>query len=118
MPTYEYECTKCGHHFDVFQPITSKPLRRLATPCGGCGEKTTIRRLISGGGAVLFKGSGFYETDYRSDGYKKAAKAETEGSSEKKSTDKSGESSVKESKPTTTGGDGKSGDSKSSKTTE
>ena len=115
MPTYEYECTKCGHQFDVFQSITAKPLRRMTAPCEGCGKKTEIKRLISGGAAVLFKGSGFYETDYRSEGYKKAAKAESEAASGKKATDTGGESSSKKTEPTVEGGTGKSGDSKPSK---
>ncbi len=76
MPTYDYECTKCGHVFEMLQSITAKPKRKPDEPCAGCGERAPIRRLIGSGGAVLFKGSGFYETDYRSDSYKKAAKAE------------------------------------------
>ena len=75
MPTYEYECTKCGEKFDVFQSIKARPLRRAE--CAGCGVARPVRRLVSAGGAVLFKGSGFYQTDYRSESYKKAAKAET-----------------------------------------
>jgi putative FmdB family regulatory protein len=75
MPTYEYECTKCGEKFDVFQSIKARPLRRAE--CAGCGVARPVRRLVSAGGAVIFKGSGFYQTDYRSEGYKKAAKAET-----------------------------------------
>ena len=118
MPTYEYECNNCGHLFDLFQSITAKPLRRMTTPCEGCGKKSGIKRLISGGAAVLFKGSGFYETDYRSEGYKKAAKADSEAASGKKSTDTSGESSTKETKPSGGKSDGKSGDSKPSKATE
>ncbi len=64
-------------------------------PCEGCGERAKIRRLIGGGGAVLFKGSGFYETDYRSEGYKKAAKAEKDKQSGSSSESKSTESSSK-----------------------
>ncbi len=78
MPTYEYECTKCGEVTEIMQSITAKPKRRPDEPCPGCGERAPIRRMISGGGAVLFKGSGFYETDYRSESYKKAAKADKE----------------------------------------
>lgn len=118
MPTYEYECNNCGHLFELFQPITAKPLRRMTTPCEGCGKKSAIKRLISGGAAVLFKGSGFYETDYRSEGYKKAAKADSEGASDKKSTDTGGESKATDTKPSGGGTDGKSGDSKPSKATE
>lgn len=70
MPTYEYECLKCGHHFDRFQRITGPPLRR----CPKCRGK--VRRQIGTGAGILFKGSGFYTTDYRSESYRKAAKAD------------------------------------------
>ena len=73
MPTYEYECEACGHHFDEFQSMSEEPL----TKCPKCNKKK-LRRLFGTGAAVLFKGSGFYETDYRSESYKSAAKAETE----------------------------------------
>jgi putative FmdB family regulatory protein len=59
MPTYEYECTKCKHVFEEFQKITEKPLLR----CPKCRGK--LRRLISGGVGIIFKGSGFYATDYK-----------------------------------------------------
>ena len=75
MPTYEYECKTCGSVFDVFQSIKSSPLRR--SHCEKCGEIQPVRRLISTGGAVLFKGSGFYQTDYRSESYKEKAKSES-----------------------------------------
>lgn len=78
MPTYEYECTKCGEVFDIFQSIKARPLRRAH--CETCGKVQPVRRLIGTGGAILFKGSGFYETDYRSESYRKAAKAEREKS--------------------------------------
>ncbi len=71
MPTYEYRCRACGHEFEVFQSITARARRK----CPEC-EKNGLERLISGGGAVLFKGTGFYETDYRSSDYKKKAEAE------------------------------------------
>jgi|SRR6516225_2659612 putative FmdB family regulatory protein len=71
MPTYEYICDACDHGFDEFQSITEKPLKK----CPECG-KPKLRRLFGTGAAVLFKGSGFYETDYRSESYKAAAKAE------------------------------------------
>ncbi len=70
MPTYEYECQKCGNRFEVFQSITDEPRKR----CPSC--KGRVQRVISGGAGLLFKGSGFYITDYRSEGYKKAAKAD------------------------------------------
>ena len=75
MPTYEYECKTCGTVFDVFQSIKSSPLRR--SRCEKCGEIQPVRRLISTGGAVLFKGSGFYQTDYRSESYKEKAKSDS-----------------------------------------
>jgi putative FmdB family regulatory protein len=71
MPTYEYACESCGHEFEEFQPITARPLKK----CPQCG-KMKLRRLIGTGGGVIFKGSGFYQTDYRSESYKKAAEAE------------------------------------------
>ncbi len=58
MPTYEYECSECGHHFDKFQNMSDKPL----TVCPACKGK--VQRVVSGGGGVIFKGSGFYATDY------------------------------------------------------
>lgn len=81
MPTYDYECTKCGHVFEMMQSITARPKRTPDQPCEGCGKKAPIRRLMGTGGAILFKGSGFYETDYRSEGYKKAAEAEKKSQS-------------------------------------
>jgi putative FmdB family regulatory protein len=74
MPTYEYQCDACEHGFEEFQSMSEPPL----TKCPKCGKKK-LRRLFGTGAAVLFKGSGFYETDYRSESYKKAAKAEQEG---------------------------------------
>ena len=75
MPTYDYECTKCGHRFEIFQSMTDEPKKR----CPECKGK--VQRLISGGAGIIFKGSGFYQTDYRSDGYKKAAAADSSSSS-------------------------------------
>jgi len=73
MPTYEYQCSQCGHEFEKFQSITAKPTRK----CPKCG-KNTAKRLIGRGGGIIFKGTGFYQTDYRSDNYKKTEKAETQ----------------------------------------
>ena len=73
MPTYEYQCDACQHNFDDFQGINDKPL----TKCPSCG-KNKLRRVFGAGAAVIFKGSGFYQTDYRSESYKSAAKAEQE----------------------------------------
>ena len=77
MPTYEYECNACGHTYEEFQNITAK-LRRKCPKCG----KLRLRRLIGSGGAILFKGSGFYQTDYRSKEYTDQAKADTKPSCE------------------------------------
>lgn len=59
MPTYEYECLNCGHNFEVFQKITDKPIEN----CPRCNKK--VKRLIGSGSGIIFKGSGFYATDYR-----------------------------------------------------
>jgi len=85
MPTYEYLCEGCGHRFDELQSFKDDPLKT----CPKCHEEK-LRRLFGTGGAILFKGSGFYETDYRSDGYKKAAKAEQEASTKTTSTTSNG----------------------------
>ena len=69
MPTYEYRCNACSHQFEEFQSIKAAPLVK----CPRC-EKNKLARLISGGAAIVFKGSGFYQTDYRSESYKKGAK--------------------------------------------
>ncbi len=82
MPTYDYVCERCEHAFEAFHSITAKPLRK----CPECG-KMSLRRLIGTGAGIIFKGSGFYETDYRSDSYKKAAEKEN-GSTKAKSSDK------------------------------
>ena len=81
MPTYAYACENCDHEFDAFQSIKANPLRK----CPKCGERT-LKRLIGTGAGIIFKGSGFYETDYRSDSYKKAA--ESEKGAKGKTTDK------------------------------
>jgi putative FmdB family regulatory protein len=75
MPTYEYECQACQHNFDEFQSILEAPLKK----CPKCG-RPKLQRKFGTGAAVLFKGSGFYQTDYRSESYKAAAKAEQGGS--------------------------------------
>jgi putative FmdB family regulatory protein len=71
MPTYDYLCQDCGHSFEQFQSITAKTLRR----CPKC-KKMKLQRLIGTGAGIIFKGSGFYETDYRSENYKKGKEAE------------------------------------------
>ena len=70
MPTYEYLCDKCGHRFELFQRITDPPRKR----CPKC--RGAVHRLIGGGAGLLFKGDGFYVTDYRSKDYQEKAKAE------------------------------------------
>lgn len=72
MPTYDYQCSACEHAFEAFHSITAQPLKK----CPSCG-KNKLRRLIGTGAALLFKGDGFYITDYRSESYKQAAKAES-----------------------------------------
>ena len=100
MPTYDYECDACEHEFELFQGIND-PVKRKCPECG----KLKLRRLFGTGAAIMFKGSGFYETDYRSDSYKKAAEADKkamseskEKSSDSKSSDKSKRSDSKETK--------------------
>ncbi|HTU25280.1 MAG TPA: zinc ribbon domain-containing protein [Pirellulales bacterium] len=98
MPTYDYVCDACGHKFEHFQSISDKVLKK----CPQC-KKSKLRRLFGTGGAIVFKGSGFYQTDYRSDAYKKAAQAD-KSASESKPGGTKGES----------GGASKSSESKSS----
>jgi putative FmdB family regulatory protein len=85
MPTYEYECTKCGERFELFQSITEPAKKRVAKELKACKCDAAVTRCIGTGAGIIFKGSGFYETDYRSEGYKKAAKAEQEAASGKSS---------------------------------
>ncbi len=98
MPTYDYHCQKCDRTFEIFQSMKDKKLTKC--PDKTCGGK--VERLLGTGAGIIFKGSGFYETDYRSDSYKASAKADSEKAS-------SGGDSKKEKKP---GGAKKSGDSK------
>jgi len=100
MPTYDYECDKCGHKFEKFQSITAPAIRK----CPACG-KMGVRRLIGPGAGVIFKGSGFYSTDYRSESYRKAAAgdkpasatSDSKSSSDSKPADSSGGSSASKS---------------------
>jgi putative FmdB family regulatory protein len=71
MPTYDYKCDACGTQFEKFQSIKADPIKR----CPHCG-KNKVQRLISAGAGLIFKGSGFYITDYRSDSYKESAKSD------------------------------------------
>ncbi|MFM7077209.1 MAG: FmdB family zinc ribbon protein [Planctomycetaceae bacterium] len=77
MPTYDYVCDGCGHAFELFQSMTDS-VKRTCPKC----KKKKLRRLIGAGGAIVFKGSGFYQTDYRSDSYKKGAAADAPAKSE------------------------------------
>ncbi|MGA1979069.1 MAG: zinc ribbon domain-containing protein [Sedimentisphaerales bacterium] len=93
MPTYEYICGNCGHEFEHFQSMTTGPLRK----CPKCG-RNKLKRLIGAGAGVIFKGTGFYETDYRSEGYKKAKESEKKTTA-KDATKKEPETKAKELKP-------------------
>jgi len=75
MPTYQYECVACNHAFEHFQSMNDKPLKK----CPSCG-KARLKRLIGTGAGIIFKGSGFYQTDYRSSNYNKSAKADSSAS--------------------------------------
>ena len=80
MPTYEYVCTKCGNEFEKIQPMAAAAL--TTCPKDVCGQKKwgrgPVKRKMSGGGGLIFKGTGFYITDYRSEGYKQAAKKDSD----------------------------------------
>ena len=75
MPTYDYECNACNHAFEIFQSITAKHIKK----CPECG-RLKAKRLIGAGSTIIFKGSGFYQTDYRSEEYKSRQKAEKSSS--------------------------------------
>jgi putative FmdB family regulatory protein len=111
MPTYEYRCS-AGHEFEHFQRMSEEPLR-ACTICGGPAE-----RLLSAGGGLLFKGSGFYITDYRSDSYRKAAEADAgpkaeAGSKAGEGGSKSGEGSAKSGEASAKSGGGAKSDASS-----
>lgn len=105
MPTYDYECDACQHKFEEFQSMSAETLKK----CPKCGKKK-LRRLFGGGAAILFKGSGFYQTDYRSDSYKQAAQADKPA--EASSTDKSSSNGKSD---TATNGDGGKSSTKKAK---
>lgn len=102
MPTYEYHCEACKHDFEKFHSITAPPVKT----CPECGKKKVVRKISIGAG-IIFKGGGFYETDYRNEGYKKAAEADkapaaastTETKSETKTDAKPTTETKAESKP-------------------
>ena len=98
MPTYEYECQKCGKTFEWVQSMKNSSLK--ICPQDACRMRSwgrgKVRRLLSAGAGLIFKGSGFYITDYRSENYKQAAKKESEAASPKKESE-----SKKDSKPST-----------------
>lgn len=83
MPTYEYKCLDCGRRFEVFQSMTDEPL----TECESCNGR--VKRLIGAGAGLIFKGSGFYSTDYRSKSYSEQAKKEKTGESSSSASTKS-----------------------------
>ncbi len=99
MPTYEYQCTKCGAVFELFQQITEKPKRTVKAELKNCTCHAPVRRLIGSGAGVIFRGTGFYETDYRSENYRKAARAEKESQVSTKSDDKKPSSTSTSAKP-------------------
>ena len=96
MPTYDYICDACNHEFEAFESIKADP----QTVCPTCHE-AKLRRKIGPGAAILFKGSGFYQTDYRSESYKQGAKADKSGSGGGSSTSGSSDSSSSSSTPST-----------------
>ncbi|MFO0861764.1 MAG: zinc ribbon domain-containing protein [Phycisphaerales bacterium] len=115
MPTYDYKCKACGHEFEEFQSMTAPVLKK----CPKCG-KNQLERLIGTGAALMFKGSGFYITDYRSDSYKKAAKADSgkpaeAAKSDAKSADAKPAAPAKEAAPKSSSADSKPKSKKSSK---
>lgn len=94
MPTYQYCCEKCGHEFELFQSMTDKPL--ATCPQAQCAQKKwgkgKVKRMIGAGAGLIFKGSGFYITDYRSEGYKQAAKKDSTGTASSSVSSKSSSS--------------------------
>lgn len=93
MPTYDYKCSACGHELEKFQPMSAAALKK----CPKCG-KSALKRLIGTGAGVIFKGGGFYHTDYRSDSYKAAAKKDS-GEGGEKTADKAPQKTSEKTKP-------------------
>src|SRR5215470_9953839 len=102
MPTYEYKCAACGHQFEKFQSMSAAPIKK----CPKCG-KNKVQRLIGTGAGLIFKGSGFYITDYRDKSYADKAKSESAGGSDSKSS----ETKSADSKPAETKAESKSAES-------
>jgi len=101
MPTYDYRCKSCEHEWELFQSIKANPVKK----CPSCG-KLKAERVIGAGAGIIFKGSGFYQTDYRSESYKKAAEADRkaqESASENKSSSESKSDNKGESKSSSSG---------------
>ena len=90
MPTYDYECDACNHAFELFQSITASHIRK----CPECG-KLKVKRLIGAGSTIIFKGSGFYQTDYRSEEYKTRQIAEKSSSTSDKKDSKAKKTETK-----------------------
>ncbi len=116
MPTYDYRCNACAHEFELFQSMSDKVKKK----CPACG-KLALERLIGTGAAVIFKGDGFYQTDYRSESYKKAAEADKKAASPaSESTDSSSKSATTKDAPAKNDAGksdgGKSGDKSGGKT--
>jgi putative FmdB family regulatory protein len=91
MPTYDYRCRDCDHEWELFQSIKANPVRK----CPECG-KLKAKRVIGAGAGIIFRGSGFYETDYRSESYRKAAEADRKSQESAKSSDSSKSDSKKQ----------------------
>jgi putative FmdB family regulatory protein len=106
MPTYDYACDHCGHQFEKFQSMTATPLR----VCPSCGEPA-LKRLIGTGAGIIFKGPGFYATDYRSESDKKKEKQEKEGASGGDGEKSGGEGSASQKEGGGESGSGSGGDS-------
>ncbi len=100
MPTYDYRCEACGHSLEMFQSMLESAKRK----CPSCGRLKLVR-LIGAGGGILFKGSGFYQTDYRSESYKSAAKAETDSPTPASGGDTATNKPKVDSKPSDSGSD-------------
>ncbi|HQF41467.1 MAG TPA: zinc ribbon domain-containing protein [Ignavibacteriaceae bacterium] len=89
MPTYEYKCTKCGHRFEIFQSMKDEPL----TTCPVCKGK--IKRLIGAGAGPIFKGTGFYQTDYKNPSNSKTSNSKTNNQSTNNKTASDKKSDIK-----------------------